>query len=59
MDKKIELDELGATIQSIREAAEELKRMGESFPAVSKNTDRLLASVKILELNVCDVCNLD
>ena len=58
MDKKIKLDELAATILSIREAAEELRLLGEDFPAVRKNAERVLASVKMLELNVCDVSNV-
>jgi len=59
MDNKIDLDKIDGAIQSIKKAAEGLKRLGDNFPAVTKNTDRLLASVKMMELNVCDVCDLD
>ena len=59
MEKKIDLNEIHIAIREIKRAAEELKRLGENFPAVTKNTDRLLASVKMLELNVCDVRELD
>jgi hypothetical protein len=31
---------------------------GTGFPAVEKNADRILASVKMLELNVTDVVEL-
>jgi hypothetical protein len=59
VDKKIDLHEIDKRIQIMKKTADELKRLGENFPAVNKNTDRLLAAVKMMELNVCDVCNLD
>jgi len=46
-------------IADIRKAAEELHSLaGKDFPAVEKNVDRILASVKMLELNVTDVVEL-
>jgi hypothetical protein len=53
------LKDMAQQIAAIRSAAEELKQMaGDSFPAVEKNADRILASVKMLELNVTDVVEL-
>jgi hypothetical protein len=46
-------------IATIRSAAADLRAMaGTGFPAVEKNADRILASVKMLELNVTDVVGL-
>ena len=42
-------------ITEIRKLAEELKQLGADFPAVERNLVRLLASTKMLELNVVDV----
>ncbi len=54
-----ELKKMAETIAQIRKAAEELRALaGTDFPAVEKNVDRILASVKMLELNVTDVVEL-
>ena len=45
-------------IQQIKSAVEELRRMGDEFPAVRRNTDRILASIKMLELNISDLYTL-
>ena len=58
MGKKLDLKELDSKIQSIKKTAEELKKMGEDFPALSRNVSRVLASIKMLELNVSDVAGI-
>ena len=55
MAKKIDLKELDTKIQSMKKTAEELRKMGEDFPALYRNVSRVLASVKMLELNVSDL----
>jgi hypothetical protein len=45
-------------ITEIRKLAEELKQLGDDFPAVQRNLVRLLASTRMLELNVVDVKEL-
>lgn len=47
-----------AKIQQIKASAEELRRMGDEFPTVRKNTDRMLACIKMLELNISDLYTL-
>ena len=54
-----ELKKISKRIKSLRDTAEELKRMAADIPAVTKNTTRLLASVKMLELNICDCVDPD
>jgi chaperonin cofactor prefoldin len=55
MAKKIDLKELDTKIQSMKKTAEELRKMGEDFPALYRNVSRVLASIKMLELNVSDL----
>lgn len=49
MDKKI---------QAIKKAALELKEISGGIQAVDRNADRILASVKMLEINVSDVLEI-
>jgi len=50
-----EMKEIDARIKAIRKAAEELKDFYGSLPAVNRNAARILASVKMLEINVSDL----
>ena len=59
MDPRTDLNEIDAKIQLMKKTAEELNRMGENFPALARNTVRILASVKMLEINVSDLVELD
>jgi len=59
MQPFIDMDNMHLSIQSARKAVEELKRLGEDFPAVARNAERMLASLKMLEINVSDVVDLD
>ena len=59
MAQKIDLKKIQAKIQLMKKTAEELKQMGEIFPAVNRNAVRILASVKMLEINVSDVVELE
>jgi hypothetical protein len=58
MAKKIDLKEIDSKIQSLKKTAEELKQMGEDFPALYRNISRVLASIKMLELNISDVAKI-
>jgi hypothetical protein len=55
MQPSIDIENLNLNIRSARKAVEELKRLGENFPAVARNAERMLASLKMLEINVSDV----
>jgi hypothetical protein len=59
MNPRIDLNAINDKIQSIKKAAEELNRIGEDFPALARNTVRILASLKMLEINVSDLVELD
>jgi predicted translin family RNA/ssDNA-binding protein len=58
MGEKVDLKEIDSKIQSMKKAAEELKQMAESFPALYRNSSRILASIKMLELNISDITDL-
>ena len=45
-------DRLAADIRTIRRSAENLAKLGNRFPAVSKNAVRILASLVMIELNL-------
>jgi hypothetical protein len=49
---------INAKIQLLKKTAQELNRIGEDFPAVARNTARILASVKMLEINISDLVEL-
>jgi hypothetical protein len=53
--KIAEMDEL---IQRLRQSAEELKEKDEGIQAVERNADRILANIKMLELNISDLKDL-
>lgn len=55
MNPTSDIERIHAEIQSIKKAANELKNMGDSFPAVTRNALRILASTKMLELNISDL----
>jgi hypothetical protein len=52
------IDEMDEKIKLLRKTAEELMVLGGEIEAVKKNLVRLLASTKMLELNVSDVKDL-
>ena len=53
-----ELNEINAKIQLMHMIAEELADRAECIPALKKNVSRILASLKMLELNITDAVNL-
>ena len=55
MKQIINLNELNSKIRTMKQCAEELKRLGDECPALYRNTVRILASLKMLELNISDI----
>ena len=54
MDRR-ELKKINTRIKTIRKAAQELKELSGSLPAVDRNAARILASTKMLEINISDL----
>lgn len=59
MKRTFDIQKMDAEIRRLRSAAETLSRLSGDFPSVAGNTARILASVKMLELNVSDFADLD
>jgi hypothetical protein len=56
--KSVNIKVLDEIIQRMRHDAEELKEKAGGIQALERNLDRILASIKMLELNVSDVQDL-
>lgn len=50
-----ELKKINTRIKGIKRAAQELRDLSRTIPAVNRNAERILASVKMLEINISDV----
>jgi hypothetical protein len=57
VDKEV-LMKMDEKIQAIKEAALELKEISGGIQAVDRNVDRILASAKMLEINISDVIRI-
>jgi len=53
-----EMKKIDTRIKIIRKVAQELKELSVGIPAVDRNTERILASVKMLEINISDVLDV-
>ena len=53
-----EIRKLDTRIKTIKKAAQELRELSGGVPAVDRNAARILASVKMLEINISDVKDL-
>ena len=54
MDRQ-EIKNINTRINGIKKGAEELRDLYRGIPAVERNAARILASVKMLEINVSDL----
>jgi hypothetical protein len=52
---KMQLEAMNEMIQGIRSAAESLIIKAQGIQAIERNADRILASSKMLELNLSDL----
>jgi len=53
------MEAMNDRILALKRIATELHQMADDFPAVARNTARILASTKMLEINLADLVNLD
>lgn len=59
MDSNIDLSQINSKVQLMKRTAKELKDLGEDFPALTRNLVRIEASLKMLEINISDLVELD
>jgi len=55
MNNQTELEEINRKIVRMKKIALELNLNEPSYPFLKHNTERILASIKMLELNVSDI----
>jgi hypothetical protein len=51
----VDIQALDHSVQQMRQLAEELKDKAGRIQSVERNVNRILASIKMLELNITDV----
>ena len=59
MNDQIDIKKINTHIQEIKLCLKALEELGYRFPALLRNTIRIRASLKMLELNVSDLNDLD
>ena len=59
MMTQIDLKTIDEKIKLLKSTAQELNRLGDNFPALARNSVRILASIKMLEINISDLLELD
>jgi hypothetical protein len=58
MIDKEHLESMAEEIQTMRNIAEHLKDMGKGIGSVECNIERILSSIRLLELNISDVVKI-
>ena len=58
MTQQYNIKGMVSKIKALRKDAEELKKIAGDIPAVEKNANRILADIKMLELNINDAAEI-
>lgn len=58
MEQAWNVKRMAEAILAIKKAAVELQRISGGIQAVDRNVERILASVKLLELNISDLVDI-
>ena len=58
MVEEYKIGDIAEKIQILKQTATELKRISGGIQAVDRNVDRILASIKMLEINITDVVGI-
>jgi len=58
MVEEYNVKEMAEKIQAIKEAATELQDISGGIQAVDRNANRILTSVKMLEINISDIVDI-
>jgi hypothetical protein len=58
MNKEYNVKAMVTKIEALRQNAEALKEIVGDFPSVVKNCDRILANVRMLEININDAADI-
>ena len=55
MEQNYDIEKLNKKIQLLKEISRGILEEAENFPAINRNCQRILASIKMLELNISDI----
>ena len=55
MEKNFDLKEVDKKIRLLKNISEDVLKEAENFPALNRNCHRILASIKMLEMNISDI----
>ena len=58
MAQEYDIEGITDKIQALKQTAIELKTMSGGIQAIDRNVDRILASIRVLELNIAEVANI-
>lgn len=58
-NKQVDINDIHEKIQQIKQFFNALQQDIEVFPAINRNSERALASLKMLELNISDLVAFD
>ena len=58
MEYEFDLKDMGQKIKLMKKITEDILEEADDFPSISRNCCRILASIKMMELNVSDVEDL-
>ena len=58
MTQEFDIKGMVVKIKALRKNAEALKEISGGIPAVIKNADRILANVKMLEIDISDIAKI-
>lgn len=58
MESSTNLRKINSKIQLLKSTAVELGRLGEDIPFLVRNNIRILASIKMMEINISDLMEL-
>ena len=58
MAGEYKIEAMAEKIRLLKQTATELKRISGGIQAVDRNVDRILASIKMLEINISDLAGI-
>ena len=58
MVKEYKIEAMAEKIRILKQTATDLKRISGGIQAVDRNVDRILASIKMLEINISDLVGI-
>lgn len=58
MSNDYDINGMVEKIKALKQTVTELRQISGGIMAVERNTERMLASIRVLELDICDVADI-